>query len=427
MVPTPNIYSLIASCMVSLQNPNNAGKVERRDCKKREATFKYDVVPNLEEETIMMLADVIGYDRQKAGGNIVSGGTMGMLTALLVARDKSLEDVRLKGLFQRKGIKVITSRSSHFAIRKAVRILGIGEGNLIEVPVATDEQISEFKKSHKPFPLKPDDGDYEQELEECEERGESVIAVIPTVGTTGAETIEPVSGLVKLRDEYGFQLIVDAAFGGFARLLDDETCRKIGLTESPAEKMKGIEESDAVIIDPHKWGYVQYPAGAVLFRDYKDLELLEYKVPYYEPALTIEGSRPGGPIAACWVALKTLGKEGYIETIGNCIKNAKYLEKRLREEGHHPVHEVDLNVVNFDAKCDTNSRKKQNELNERVKEEINKRGKFRVGFIKDLSGIKIDGEPLSTVHTVFMNPYTNKELIDEFVEELNFCLKKVKS
>jgi len=413
MDPIPNIYTLIASCMVSLQNPNNAGKVKRVN-RKRETVFQYEVVPNLEEESIMMLADIVGYDRHKAGGHVVSGGTVAILTALMIARDKSesLKDVRKEGLFGKKSVKVLTSKASHFAIRKAMRILGLGENNLIEVPVVTDEQISEFKKSHTPLPLRPTDSEYEEKLEKCEKMGEAIIAVIPTVGTTATRTIEPVEPLVKLRNKYGFQLIVDAAFGGFARLLDE-----------PAKKMKGIEESNAIIIDPHKWGYVPYPCGAVLFRDYEDLKLLEYEVPYYEPASTIEGSRPGGPVAALWVALKTLGKEGYKEIIGKCIENAKYLEKRLREEGHYPVHEVDLNAVNFDAKCSTCNRKKQNKLNEKVKEEINKRGKFRISFMKELASIKIDGEPLSAIHVEFMNPYTSEELIEEFIDELKLAYR----
>ncbi|MCC6056007.1 MAG: pyridoxal-dependent decarboxylase [Desulfurococcaceae archaeon] len=411
MRPSPNVYSVVVLCMASLQNPNNAGRV-RWVGGKHAAAFQYEVTPNIEEESIKMLADIVGFDRSRAGGNIVSGGTVAILTALLVARDKSLKGVAREGLFGRKSVKVLTSRASHFAIRKAMRILGLGENNLIEVPVATDEQLKEFVKSRTPLPLKPSESEYEERLEELGKRGEAVIAVIPTVGTTAARTIEPVEPLVKLRNRYGFQLVVDAAFGGFARLLDE-----------PAKKMRGIEESDAVIIDPHKWGYVPYPCGAVLFRNSEDLKLLEYEVPYYEPAPTVEGSRPGSSAAALWVALKTLGKEGYREIIGRCIENAMYLEKRLREEGHYPVHEVDLNTVNFDVKCDTCNRRAQNKLNERVVEEINKRRRFLIGFIRELPGIKIDGEPLSTIHVEFMNPYTSEELIEEFIDELKHAYR----
>ena len=411
MRPSPNVYSVVALCMASLQNPNNASRV-RWVGGKHAAAFQYEVTPNIEEESIRMLADIVGFDRSRAGGSIVSGGTVAILTALLVARDKSLKSVVKEGLFGRKSAKVLTSKASHFAIRKAMRILGLGENNLIEVPVATDEQLKEFVKSRTSLPLKPSESEYEERLEELEKRGETVIAVIPTVGTTAARTIEPVEPLVKLRNRYGFQLVVDAAFGGFARLLDE-----------PAKKMRGIEESDAVIIDPHKWGYVPYPCGAVLFRNSEDLKLLEYEVPYYEPAPTVEGSRPGSSAAALWVALKTLGKEGYREVIGRCIENAKYLEKRLREEGHYPVHEVDLNTVNFDVKCDTCNRRAQNKLNERVVEEINRRRRFLVGFIRELAGIKIDGEPLSTIHVEFMNPYTSRELIEEFIDELKHAYR----
>jgi ribosomal protein S12 len=108
MRPSPNVYSVIALCMASLQNPNNASRV-RLVSGKRVAAFQYEVTPNIEEESIMMLTDIVGFDRSRAGGSIVSGGTVAMLTALLVARDKSLKGVAREGLFGRKKRK-----GSHF-------------------------------------------------------------------------------------------------------------------------------------------------------------------------------------------------------------------------------------------------------------------------------------------------------------------------
>jgi hypothetical protein len=56
-------------------------------------------------------------------------------------------------------------------------------------------------------------------------------------------------------------------------------------------------------------------------------------------------------------------------------------------------------------------------------EEINKRRRFLVGFIRELPGIKMDGEPLSTIHIEFMNSYTSKELIEEFIDELKHAYR----
>jgi glutamate/tyrosine decarboxylase-like PLP-dependent enzyme len=119
--PSPNVYSVVALCMASLQNLNNAGRV-RRVSGKHAAVFQYEATPNIEEEFIMMLADIVGFDRSRAGGSIVSGGTVAMLTVLLVARDKSLKSVAREGLSGRKSVKVLTSKASHFAIRKAMSL-----------------------------------------------------------------------------------------------------------------------------------------------------------------------------------------------------------------------------------------------------------------------------------------------------------------
>jgi glutamate/tyrosine decarboxylase-like PLP-dependent enzyme len=419
IVPSPCTYSLIASLLMGIFNPNNAGMVEREGGERR-PVFKYDVAPNLEEECIMMLAaDVIGYkDPEKAGGNIVSCGTVAILTALTVARDKKYPlKFKKNGLFdQQKGV-VIASKAAHFAVKKSMRLLGLGEENLIEVPVSTPEELKEFCENGKPLPLKPKREDYERALKKYNGR---VIAVISTVGTTCSETIEPINYLLELREEHGFYLIVDAAHGGFAHLLSGEW-------EGVKEKMEGIEEADAVVLDPHKWGYVQYPCGAVVFKNWEDLKNSSlYFEPSewseYRPAPTLEGSRPGGPVAAAWIALKALGKEGYKQIIGNCLALTKYLEERLREEGHRPVHEVDLNVVNFDVNSGAKTREDQNRLNYEVYKKINERGNFRVGFTKDLAGLRVRERekdlPIETIKVAIMSPYTTKEDVDEFIKEL---------
>src|ERR1044072_619464 len=76
--PSPFVPGVLASTLVALQNPNNivedvSGPTTR-----------------LEKEGIAWMAkNLVHFDPQQACGNVVSGGTMANLTAMLVARDYS--------------------------------------------------------------------------------------------------------------------------------------------------------------------------------------------------------------------------------------------------------------------------------------------------------------------------------------------------
>jgi len=276
-------------------------------------------------------------------------------------------------------------------------------------------------KDGTPFPLKPPRTIYEDVLNRLREKGVQIICVIPTAGTTITGTIEPISYLVDFRSEFDFHLHVDAAFGAYAKLIRDEEFEN---------KMKGLEEADSITVDPHKWGYVPYPCGTILFKENYDLDLLRYEVSYLKNvAPTVEGSRPGASAAACWIALKTLGWEGYRQLLSKCIDNTKYLVKRLQEEGYQLLHEVDLFMVNFRVAVEGKRHSEINKLNRKLVDEINKKGSFRVGFLGDLAGIRIveNGKkyPVQGIKIVLMNPLITHELIEEFIDELKETIRKL--
>lgn len=45
---------------------------------------------------------------------------------------------------------------------------------------------------------------------------------------------------------------------------------------------------------------------------------------------TVNGSRAGGNIAACWATLMNFGEDGYIEATKSIIDTARYIERHLR-------------------------------------------------------------------------------------------------
>jgi glutamate/tyrosine decarboxylase-like PLP-dependent enzyme len=104
-----------------------------------------------------------------------------------------------------------------------------------------------------------------------------------------------------------------------------------------------------VTIDPHKLGYIPYPAGIVAFRDAQMTRLFSQETPYIgqrgdevgveadRPLLenvgpfSLEGSRPGAAAAACWLAHRTipLDAQGHGRLMRSTIMGARRLAAYL--------------------------------------------------------------------------------------------------
>lgn len=48
---------------------------------------------------------------------------------------------------------------------------------------------------------------------------------------------------------------------------------------------------------------------------------------------TVNGSRAGGVIAACWATLMSYGENGYVANTKAMLETTKYIEKHLRDIG----------------------------------------------------------------------------------------------
>jgi aromatic-L-amino-acid decarboxylase len=431
--PSPLLPAIVASLFTSLQNPNNISPTTS------------PATTIMEKECITQLADLVGFRTKKepreCQGNILSCGSVSNLTALMVAREKAYvntnsshgEPVRQTGLFGASRGLIVASSSVHYSIHKAARILGMGDRSVVEVPVASDGEIAEFEKAGTPLKLRPSEDDYAEAFEKIRKgtnRGgfprQLIISAISNLGTINTGTIEPVRPLVGLRSEFGFHLHVDAAIGGLA----------LGLSEIK-DKASGVEHADSITMDPHKLGFLPYPCSAIIFRDQHDLEIMAIDAPYVDScANTIEGSRPGSGIAGLWVALKTLGREGYNRIIGRCIELTKTLSNQLRETGFQVLHEVDLNTVCFSLKIDTKSRRGINKLVDGLHARIRAEGKYLLGKVEDISGVMVRDRPWQTdsekvrvaaIKVWIMNPYTTEKDLESLVSYLDEKRKHVAS
>ncbi len=241
-------------------------------------------------------------------GNITSDGTIANLTALLVAREKAFppkkgfSSVRAEGIDRAlkqhgytRGVILVSTRG-HYSIKKAANLLGLGEDNVIEVPVDHMNKI-DLKKLQKRIQALQGTGKKERA---------KIVAIIGIAGTTETGNVDPLKDLAAISREIGTHFHVDACWGGSALLVDEYR-----------ELLQGIEYADSVSIDAHKLLYCPMAMGIILFRSEKDLNLIKHCSRYIirrnsvdTGRFTIEGSRPFSCLKP-WAALKIIGREGY--------------------------------------------------------------------------------------------------------------------
>jgi len=265
---------------------------------------------------------------------------------------------------------VLVPSTAHYSWEKICHALGIGSQQLVKIPV--DRQF------------RMDTGALEETVRRLADERHCVVSCVAVLGTTEESAVDRVDLIADVRRraalEYGlaFPLHVDAAWGGYAISLtrDPEGNRRsfeAALADAAPESwpregvykaLCAVERTDSITIDPHKLGFVPYPAGAVLFRDRRVRHLLSVDAPYlFHRGVSewgtlgrfiFEGSKPGAAAAGVWMSHKVLPLDstGYGRLICETSRGALALYRRLEAGDWDPFRMVllpspDLNIVCF--------------------------------------------------------------------------------
>jgi glutamate/tyrosine decarboxylase-like PLP-dependent enzyme len=265
---------------------------------------------------------------------------------------------------------VLVPSTAHYSWEKICRALGIGGAHLIHVPV------------DRRFRMDP--AALEETVHRLAERRQPIIACVSVIGTTEESAVDRLDLIADVRDraarELGvaFHLHADAAWGGYAasitrapgggrRSYEDALAAyapEAWPEEGVYRALCALERTDTVTIDPHKLGFIPYPAGAVSFRDMRVRELVAVDAPYlfhrgasewgYIGRFIFEGSKPGAAAAGVWMSHKVLPLDGtgYGRLIGETARGALLLHRRLASGDWAPFTLVplplpDLNIVCF--------------------------------------------------------------------------------
>ena len=290
----------------------------------------------MEKEVVADLAEMFGFPPE-ALGHLTGGGTVANLEALFVARETAREAGR--------PLAIGASEGAHYTHARMAHVLGIES---VALPSDARGRL--------------DLGALEDAL-----RAGRIGTVVLTAGTTGLGEVDPIREGVALCRAHGARVHVDAAYGGFFRLLasgavggGDKTPEASGAIGGfPADDFLAIAEADSVVVDPHKHGLQPYGCGAVLFRDPAVGRFYRHDSPYtyftsdalHLGEISLECSRPGAAAAALWLTLRALplaADHGLGPVLAATLRAARRFARSLEGTGAFRVHRPPvLDIVGY--------------------------------------------------------------------------------
>ena len=280
-----------------------------------------------ENQAIQWLIDLAGLP-ESAGGVFVQGGTIGNLSALVVAR----AEARKKQGNPERWV-IACSEEAHSSIVSAANVMDVDvlqvqvdkSGRLqgATVAAAIDHLHSTTKKR--------------------------VFAVVATSGTTNLGIVDDLKGIGKAAHDRDIWFHVDGAYGLAA------LC-----APSVRDMFDGIEAADSFIVDPHKWLFAPYDACALVYRNPDLAKQVHSQHASYLDTLKDENWSPsdyaihltrrtrGLPF---WFSLAAHGTDAYAEAMEQTLAVAQQAAELIR---NHPNLELlfdpELSIVAFTRK-----------------------------------------------------------------------------
>ena len=171
---------------------------------------------------------------EEAGGCFVSGGSVGNLSALVVARDRARRrNPELAG----RRLRFAVSEEAHSSVASAFNIIDV---DALLIPT-DDHRLT---------------ADNLAAVIAADDDPETIVAVVATGGTTNAGIVDDLTGIGTIARERGMWFHVDAAYGGAAML-----------STTHGHLFEGLSLVDSFIVDPHKWLFAPFDCAALLYRE----------------------------------------------------------------------------------------------------------------------------------------------------------------
>jgi len=320
--PAPTAMGIAADALVAAFNPQLA------------AWSHSPFAAEVERHLIVAFAERFGYKAETADGTFCSGGAEANHTALLCALMEKFPQFAEKGLrgIDRQPVFYVSSQSHH-SFTKAARFCGLGTNSIREI------------KADARFRLNAEDLAIQIEIDR---RNNFVpFFVVATAGTTNGGTIDDLIAVGEVARRENLWFHADAAWGGAAVFVPELR-----------EFFRGIEHSDSITFDAHKWLSVPMGAGIFLTRHDRILgEACRVTTEYMPRDASDFGVADPFTHSMQWsrrftglkvfLSLAVAGWEGYESVIRRQTAMGNLLREELEKSDWEIVNQTPLPVVCF--------------------------------------------------------------------------------
>jgi L-2,4-diaminobutyrate decarboxylase len=286
------------------------------------------------------------------------------------------------------------SDQAHYSIGRNVKIMGLGNGSIIKVPVGqgyrmNTDMLGQLKK-------------------EAEDKGIRVISVVASACSTATGTYDNLIAIADFCEEHDLWMHVDGAHG--MGVLFSDKYRHL---------VRGVERADSVVIDFHKMLLVPALNTLIMFKNgERSFETFAQKASYlfkhsgkpawYDSAIrTIECTKSSLGIVA-YTALKYYRNGYYKEYIDSRYDLAALFAGIIKSESWLQLAaEPDSNIVCFRYAPEGADNEQLNRANSAIRDRIMKDGSFYI------VQTELDGK--IWLRVTIINPVTSEDDLRELI------------
>jgi aromatic-L-amino-acid decarboxylase len=288
----------------------------------------------VEQQVSGWMRDLMGYP-SGAHGLFLTGASQANFVAVLIARHKALQSDRRAGVGHTR-LTGYASVEAHGCVPRAFELSGLGSDALRKLPVDADFRV--------------DIAAMREAIWRDRAAGHMPFLIVGSAGTVNTSAIDDLDALADLAEAEGLHFHIDGALGAGAML-----------SEALRPRFKGIERSDSLAFDFHKWMHVPYDAGFLLTRDGADQYAAFASEAAYltraETGLAAGADWPcdygpdlsrGARAIKTWFTIKSLGADALAASMETNCALAQSLAARVDAEAElERLASVGLNIVVF--------------------------------------------------------------------------------
>lgn len=416
VAPPTLIHTVTAKAFTSLYNPNLCLDT---------ASGKSLMT---EQNVISAIADFVGWDPELAGGTFTWGGKATIMYGIKMGLKKCYPDSSSLGV--KEDIVVLSTVSGHPSHISDADWLGIGSANVMRLKTKEDSRV--------------DIEEMERVIRKEVSEGKKIAAIVISGGTTNNMVVDPIEKIVKLRDKlvleldlnYSPHIHVDTVVAFpwiFFKNYDFElNPNKLGKIASKRifgiiKDLKGLYAADSFGVDFHKMGFCPYVSCVFMIKDktvlYGNRDVAKWPFMY-----TIENSRSADGPNSAFIALNSLGVNGFQKLIAHLTEMAIDLQSRIIKTGNFEI----INSMGLGTSVMFIPRLPDEVSFESQKDESRVHDNYTSTFIKKITeegnpyyidlvpGNSTGANPvlLASLKVYIMSPYSTKKTNQDFVDFL---------